>query len=444
MDVRHEEIRVRGEPSRDYLVRQTHLGPVATAFCFARDGEQVALKRIPTAELDRETIEAALGMWRARDAEAFLAALPDWRFPSCNMVFGDREGKIGYQTLAAVPIRSEHALEAGRCAHQGTASRYDWQGIVPYDLLPHVLNPGRGYLSSGNHRAIESWYPISFGIVTGGGGDTVRSWRLRELLEARDRYTPEDVLEVHHDSVNPARRDIVRLGLHLRDTLKRELSQDAMQALEVLDDWYRAGASSDLANPGAELATEINTFFRMVATDLAFAYGGGESGLAYFLKTATARLDADPSAPLDAREQDFIDTALAGAWQQANRKYGRDTAAWNARAREQITQRRLGYAESLDGFPSLAADLDLQVPALTDVDGGTIKSQAAQSYTQWVPMHDPDLALSVLPIGTSERPADSSRTSTMELWSTGQLHPAPLSRAAVLRIAQDRRVLREE
>ncbi len=155
--------------------------------------------------------------------------------------------------------------------------------------------------------------------------------------------------------------------LHLRDALKRELSGDARRALAILEPWYRAGASSSLTATGAEVAVELNTFFRLVNTDLAFVYGGGGSGLAYF--------------------------------------------------------------ESLDGFASVDPTKDLPFPALTVTDGGTIASQASQSYTQWVPMHDPDQAMSLLPIGQSERPGSSSRTSTMDLWGEGRLHAAPLSRA---------------
>ena len=81
------------------------------------------------------------------------------------------------------------------------------------------------------------------GNLTGAGGDTIRSWRLRERLQAQERFTPEDVRAIHFDAVNPARRDIVRLGLHLRDGLKRELSADARAALAHLEPWYRAGAS---------------------------------------------------------------------------------------------------------------------------------------------------------------------------------------------------------
>jgi acyl-homoserine lactone acylase PvdQ len=267
--------------------------------------------------------------------------------------------------------------------------------------------------------------------MTGAGGDTLRSWRLRERLEAKDRFAPEDVRAIHYDTVNPARRDIVRLGLHLRDVLKRELSEDARKALARLEPWYRAGASSSLACEGAELAVELNTFFRFVSTDLAFVYGGGESGLAYFLKTATARIARNPQADLSQPEQDYIDRSLALAWQAARQKYGDDPTAWNTRAREAVKQRRLGYGESLDGFAALDPAEGVSLPGLNVTDGGTIGCQTAQSYTQWVPMHDPDRAQSILPIGQSERPGKPSRTGSLALWGAGRLHPAPLSRAKI-------------
>lgn len=437
MTVHRKTIKVRGREPIVLTVRETHLGPVATAFCFARPDEpEVALKRIPICENDRETIQGAIAMMRAGSVAEFDQALAAWRFPSANMVFGDRAGNIGYRAVGAIPVRSRHDPGQGRTARPGHRTDQDWQEILPHSLLPGVINPAAGWLYSGNHRPIESWYPLPLGAMTGAGGDTLRSWRLRERLEEKKLFTPEDVLAVHFDAVNPARRDIVRLGLHLRDTLQRGLVEDARLALEYLEPWYRAGALVSLEQTGAELALELNTFFRIVNTDMALIYGGGESGLAYFLKTATGRLDKEPQAALSRLEQDFIEQSLAGAWQSARQKYGRDPSAWNARARLAMQQRRLGYYESLDGFPALDGEKALALPALSRVDGGTIGCQTAQSYTQWVPMHDPDQAMSILPIGQSEWPDHPSRTSTKAFWVESRLHPAPLSRAAVERLAK--------
>ena len=106
------------------------------------------------------------------------------------MVFGDREGNIGYRAVAAIPVRSRLDPTSGRGASRGTRSEQDWQEILPSDLLPGVMNPAAGFLYSGNHRPIESWYPIPLGAMTGAGGDTIRSWRLRERLQARNDSRP--------------------------------------------------------------------------------------------------------------------------------------------------------------------------------------------------------------------------------------------------------------
>ena len=88
---------------------------MATEFCFAQPGEaEVALKRIPICETDRETIQGAIGMLRARNAREFDAALAGWRFPSANMIFGDHTGNIGYRAVAAIPVRSRLDSTSGR------------------------------------------------------------------------------------------------------------------------------------------------------------------------------------------------------------------------------------------------------------------------------------------------------------------------------------------
>lgn len=442
MTVVRETIRVRGGDDEELIVRETHFGPVVTNYVFARpeDG-QFAVKRVPMCETDRETVQGAFAMLRARDADAFAAALEGWRFPSANVVFGDTSGKIGYWVLGALPVRSSLAEQGGRHPHDGTDEKYDWQGMIPHDLKPHVLDPDQGYLFSGNHRPVGAFYPLYIGHSTGSMGDTLRSWRLRELLAAKPSFRPEDVLAVHYDMVNPARRDIARLGYHLRGHGGGSLSPESQRALKYLESWYDAGCPSDLSVAGAELAMEINTLFRIVSTDLAMKYGGGESGLALFLKTVTRRLDANPDAALDVAERRYVDQVLRDAWNSALSKYGADSDQWLARARETVTRRRLGYFQSLDGFPSLDPERDLPWPALACVDGATVRSQGAQAYTQYVPLHAIDQAQSLLPIGTSERPGDPSYRSTYALWAEGKLHPAPLSRAAVQRLAAHRQVL---
>ncbi|MBL9140178.1 MAG: penicillin acylase family protein [Verrucomicrobiales bacterium] len=441
MQVRQERIHVKSGDDVVLEVRETHLGPVLSEFSFRQANDpEVALKRVPLCDSDRDTLQAVFAMMTSTSTKAFLAASRAWRFPSANCVVGDRRGAIGYAVLGAIPVRARHAADKeGGEAQTGSGDAHDWQGFVPAEWLPQVLNPNAGYLLSANHRPIGSFYRVPLGLSTGSLGDTLRSWRLRERLSALSEWTPEQVLQIHFDDTNPARREIVRLGSHLRRRQADTLSDDARRALEVLEPWLADGARSDLGRDGARLATRLSTFFRFVATPLARRYGGGESGLARFLKTTSARVEADPGATLDDQESEFIDRVLAEAWRENDggdgRERGRATGGGGNAANH------LPWFGSLDGFGSLDPSRDLIRPNLACIDGQTLRSQAAQSYTQWVPLHDVDAARSICPIGHSDRPDSAYRASTMELWATSRLHQAPLSRRAVDAIATDRRAL---
>ena len=90
---------------------------------------------------------------------------------------------------------------------------------------------------------------------------------------------------------------------------------------------------------------------------------------------------------------------------------------------------------TLDGFGSLDEQQDITLPALQCIEGGTILSQKAQSYTQYVRLDDADQSMSILPVGQSEHPDSPYHLCNYELWGQGKLHPAPLSRKAVDEVA---------
>ncbi len=442
LDVREEIIKVKDGDSFTLEVRESHFGPIVTPFAFANPDEgEVALKRVPLSDRDRETFQGNLAMIRAQNAQEFDKALAGWRFPSANIVFGDAQSSIGYRTIGAFPLRSPEAKGAGRLAIDGTASKFDWRGFVPHDLIPHVLDPSAGLLFSANHRPIGNFYPIPIGLSTGGGGDTGRSWRLREQLSREGKFTPEQVFDIAEDTTNPARRELVRLGIHLRDQMQVPLQDDALKALEHLAPWQAKGSRSDLRQEGAALALELSTFFRVVATSLAADHGGGESGLSRWLRSVNDRIEADPDAGLTLEEQAFVESTLVEAWRRATEKYGLDPATWNESALQALTHRQVATQQGLDSIPSLDPARDLDFPPLVCPDGGTIRSDAARAYVQMVRLDDVDASLSLLPQGNVDGSNLEDRTATRDLWAKGELHPAPLSRPATEAIANDRHTL---
>lgn len=435
MTVREETIKIKDGETRRIEVRHTLFGPVVSNWVQRRPrGQEFALMRVPMAETDRDTIQAALPMFRATTCDQFSKALPKWRFPTANCVFGDAKGNIGYWSLGALPVRSALSAHGGSTAQDGRTRRGDWQGMIPYDLLPHVMNPKRGYLVTANHRTIQSFYRMPFGNMTGSGGDTDRGLRIKELihehLAVHKTFAPEDVLAMQDDCVSVWKREIAHLGFVLLARKDPRLSQDAALALAHLQPWYSAGAAMDTHVRGTELAEKISVIFRGGNYGIVAKYGGGVSGLARFAKATSQRFEADPGTEVTEDEAAFCSTVLGNAWMQCVRAYGEDPDQWQMKAVKSRTAQRMPYLGSLDGFPGLDPDLDVSVPHLRTYDGSTILSQRAQTYTQFVPLHEIDASLSILPPGTSEDPASPFRFSTLADWSQGKLHPAPLSRAA--------------
>ncbi|MFH1718106.1 MAG: penicillin acylase family protein [Planctomycetota bacterium] len=441
MEVHAETIRIKDGTQRTITFRQTHLGPIVTSLAMGvRSGDEVALKRIPICEPKYDTFQGSLAMMRSKDVCEFQKAAGLWRFPSANCIFADSKGNIGYKTILALPIRSSRALLDAMAAHEGWSSETDWQGILPHELLPQVINPKQGWLVTANHRPIASFYPIPMGISTGSLGDSDRSWRLKERVLAKEIFTPQDVLDIHYDTVAPIKRDLVRLGYHLRDMLKSPLEEETLQALRYLENWRDEGCKSEMDIKGTETVNLMPMAFRQNFT-AATIYGGGLSGLCNMLQTINARIEKDPKAPLTGPETEYINLILRAAWRYGKATYGDDPAKWHERARAGLLETKLPYFSTLDGFESLDEENDLTMPALSCIEGGTILSQRAQSYTQYVTMGNADQSQALLPIGQSEQPNSTYRLSGYDLWSKGKLRPAPLSRKEVEKLAKSKKEL---
>jgi acyl-homoserine lactone acylase PvdQ len=441
MEVYKETIKVKDGREQNIIFRQTHLGPVVTSVATGvRRGDEVVLKRIPICDINHDTFQGALAMMRSKDVYEFQQALGGWRFPSGNCVFGDIQGNTGYKTVLALPIRSAQALLDGRVAHEGWKSENDWQGILPHELLPQVINPKQGWIVTANHRPIASFYPVSMGISTGSLGDTDRSWRLKERMLTKDIFKPEDVLDIHYDTVSPIKRDLVRLGYHLRDVQIYPLEEETLMALEYLEDWRAGGFKSDMAVKGTEIMNLMPMAFRQ-NFEAATIYGGGLSGISNMLQTINARIKKNPNATLKEPEAEYVDLILRAAWRYGKANYGDDPTKWHELGKAKLLETKLPYFSTLDGFESLDQENDLTFPALSCLEGGTIFCQRAQSYTQYVPLNDADESMTLLPVGQSEQPESPYRLSGYDLWSQGKLRPAPLSREKVEKFVKSRKKL---
>jgi len=147
-----------------------------------------------------------LAINRAEDWDAFRAALRYWDVPAQHFIYADTAGNIGYQFAGRVPIRAvDHD---GLSPSTGWTDATEWKGFLPFDALPHVLNPINGVIVAANHAAVppsyydmlEADYGEGFNYTLSQDIDyAYRAARIEELLDATPLHSIDTFQEIQAD-----------------------------------------------------------------------------------------------------------------------------------------------------------------------------------------------------------------------------------------------------
>lgn len=211
MELRHERIDVQGEVEPIvHIVRSTRHGPIISdrgsykvmeAFGYAADAtfpdnlELTATALQWTALVPGEIWNCFYRLQRASSVAAFREGLSYFNGPVLSFIYADTEGNIGYQTAGHIPIRP---VGRGRVPRPGWNNDFEWRGYVPFEELPAVLNPAKGYVVAANNPAVAFDYPYDLGTTWVNG---YRARRIAELIEQeRDGVSIEDAIRIQNDT----------------------------------------------------------------------------------------------------------------------------------------------------------------------------------------------------------------------------------------------------
>jgi penicillin amidase len=149
---------------------------------------------------------ASLRMDQARSWREFAEACTYSRVPSENMVWADRDGHIGYQAVAITPLRPNWS---GLVPVPGDG-RYEWNGYLPINALPHAFDPEKGYVATANSYLFPPDYPYKEALHYT-GADPFRAARISEVLGSGRLHTVADMMRLQNDNVSLPARSLVPL-----------------------------------------------------------------------------------------------------------------------------------------------------------------------------------------------------------------------------------------
>ena len=272
VEVRHEEIKVR-KTFTDTATEVTPLDVSVTRhgpIILEKGGARYAL-RWPA--LDAQSVEFAAfyDINHARDWDEFRAALKNYRGPTQNFVYADTGGHIGYYGAGNIPIRKSGD---GSVPYDGSTDEGEWTGFIPFDKLPHLYDPPKGFIMTANQRVVGHDYPY---FLTHEWSPPYRAHRIQDLLQAKQKLSVEDFRAIQSDTYSYASENFVRAAVEIaRGTPPATGDEKWRDAVRMVEKWDR---HVDTDSHEALLAILMRDAFRRrvieagLGADMAKAYG---------------------------------------------------------------------------------------------------------------------------------------------------------------------------
>ena len=231
--VREEIIKVKDSEPVRLAVRITRHGPVISDLMSDLRKQQMGdyvLALAWTALNERDaTARASLRIQESQNWQEFVAALRDYSGPQQNMVYADVDGHIGFYAPAQVPLRDPRNKILGTLPAPGWDARYDWKGFLPFEELPHQIDPPGGTIATANNAIVDSQYPHH---ITFDWEHPYRIRRIHELIDARDKHSIESFRRAQGDNVSTMARDFVEILVKTKP-----LSDEGARAISMLKAW---------------------------------------------------------------------------------------------------------------------------------------------------------------------------------------------------------------
>ena len=228
---------------RSFTVYATHHGPIVRE----ADGKWIAIA------LMNKPLEALEQSWlrtKASDYASYLKVAELKANSSNNTIFADDKGEIAYLHPQFIPKRDDRFDYTKPV--DGSDPATDWQGLLPLDKAPHLLNPPNGWIFNTNDWPYSAAGPYSpkradYPRYMDTSGENPRGIHATRVLTGQRGFTLPSLITAAFDSYLPAfARQIPILvadydALPTSDPLKHKLAGQ----IALLRNWdYRWGIAS--------------------------------------------------------------------------------------------------------------------------------------------------------------------------------------------------------
>lgn len=317
-----------GKKCEDLEVLMTRHGPVINSIIpELKDSKYLFSLRWTGYEKTNEDL-AFLTLAKAKGMDDFKFAMENMGSLVQNWVYADIYGNIGLSVSGLVPLRKNHD---GTLPVPGWTDEYEWDGFIPYEEMPHLFNPDRGYMVSANNQCVspdDYPYPFSYNYMS-----SDRALRIEELLMSKKGLTVDDMRDIQMDDLLLRGK---RFAKYFIDAWENSGKKDRIvdEMVEYLRRWDFHTTSESIATTIFEEAmkwTVINTLQDEIGPELTEIYLNSDVTIATFnsiLNDATSPVFDNIETPEKETRDEILVRSLYDAKKWLNKKLGHDPATW--------------------------------------------------------------------------------------------------------------------
>ncbi|MBL7092655.1 penicillin acylase family protein [candidate division KSB1 bacterium] len=226
--------KVRGEKDTKQVFESTGHGPLVEL----RNGK-VALKWV--GHEGTEELLAFSRLNRAKNYNEFVEALSHYHVSAQNFAYADIYGNIAMWCAGRFPIRKNGD---GRYSVDGSSGENEWLGFVPFEKLPHSVNPPQHYLLSANQVPVGPDYEYNIGSSW---EPCYRARRINQLLSSKEKISFEDMQQFQGDIVDLRAQRLLPAILSAGERLGKD-NPDVQKVLSYFRGWD-GSVDKELAAP---------------------------------------------------------------------------------------------------------------------------------------------------------------------------------------------------
>lgn len=404
-EIERDAIAVKGEDARKIELKYTVHGPVI----HEDDARHraYALRWVGTAAGGAGYLPA-LKLARAKNWAEFRSAVDNYKIPSENLVYADRDGNIGWIAAGQAPIRKGWT---GLFPVPGDSGQYEWSGFLPLTENPATYNPSRHFIATANNDILPAGYRHELSYAW---APPTRYNRIIEMLRSGQKFDVDDFARMQQDTISLPAREFLRVLERWHPTEGSE----AAKARTLLLDW---DCNISMESRAALIyEVWIEHLHRAVLP----------KGLASDRLAPDVLLSEIESSP---EKESLLAKTLETALAEIRQRLGSDQAKW-----------KWGNLHKVDfGHPLRTASLELPAHARPG-DGYTVNATGGPNYSQTtgasyrevLDLGNWDRSIVTNVPGESGNPGDPHYGDLIDSWAEGQYHPLPFSRSAVENAAE--------